>query len=95
MPSRADQLVLQLEDQLARRNVGINSGHVLPNSVLQMDHNRSNRDHAMQMHDENQFGSNNINGSFNTIRGDHAVSDNSSAIAQIMSPSMTLSTPSR
>lgn len=91
MPSRADQLVLQLENQLARQNVGTNSGHVMPNSVLQMDLNRSNRDHAMQMHEENQFDGNNVNGSFNMIHGDRAASDNS----QIMSPSMTLSTPSR
>ncbi|XP_047980476.1 uncharacterized protein LOC125222084 isoform X1 [Salvia hispanica] len=91
-PSRADQLVLQLENQLAGRNVAINSGHGMPDSVLQTDVSRSNRDHVMQMHVENQF-DNNINGSLNMIHGDHASSDNS-GVAQIISPSMT-STPSR
>ncbi|KAG6392214.1 hypothetical protein SASPL_146425 [Salvia splendens] len=91
-PSRADQLVLQLENQLAGRNVAINSGHGMPDSVLQTDVSRSNRDHVMQMHVEHQF-DNNINGSLNMIHGDHASSDNS-GVAQIISPSMT-STPSR
>ncbi|XP_057787731.1 uncharacterized protein LOC131004975 isoform X2 [Salvia miltiorrhiza] len=92
VPSRADQLVLQLENQLAGRNVVINSGNVMPNSVLQSDLSRSNRDHVMQMHAENQF-DNNMNGPLNMIHGDHAASENS-GVAQIMSPSMT-STPNR
>lgn len=94
VPRRADQLVLQLENQVTGGNVGINSEHVLPNSILQTDLRRSNRDQAMQTHFENQFDSNNINGSLNMIHGDHTVSENA-GIAQIMSPSMTLSTPSR
>lgn len=72
--------------------MAINSGHGMPDSVLQTDVSRSNRDHVMQMHVENQF-DNNINGSLNMIHGDHASSDNS-GVAQIISPSMT-STPSR
>lgn len=94
-PSRADQIVLHLENQIGGvGNVDINSVNVLPNSVLQTDLIRSNRDHAMQTHIEDQFDSSKVNGSLNAIHGGHAVSDNS-GVSQIMSPSITLFTPTR
>ncbi|KAI3457757.1 hypothetical protein Pfo_014420 [Paulownia fortunei] len=95
-PCRADQLVLHLGNQIGGGgNVDVVSGHGLPNSVaLQTDLIRSNKDHAIQTHIENQFDSSKVNGSLNVIHGGQVASDNS-GVSQIVSPSITLFTPTR
>ncbi|GFP83310.1 hypothetical protein PHJA_000474400 [Phtheirospermum japonicum] len=96
-PSRTDQVVLHLGNQIVGGggDVGITSKHDSPNSfALESDPIRSNNIHAMRTHIENQNDSNTVNGSLNMAHGGQVASDNS-GVSQILSPSITLFTPTR
>ncbi|KAL7086387.1 hypothetical protein ACP275_13G000700 [Erythranthe tilingii] len=95
-PCRSDQLVLHLGSQIdGGENADVNSGHVLPNSIaLQTDMIRSNKNHVVQTQFENQFNRSEVNGSPNVIHGGQIASDDS-GVSQLVSPSITLFTPTR
>ncbi|KAL3646054.1 hypothetical protein CASFOL_011234 [Castilleja foliolosa] len=96
-PPRTDQVVLHLGNQIdgGGENVGITPEHDSLNSfALESDPVQSNKNHALRTRIENQNDSNTVNGTLNMGHGGQAASDNS-GVSQILSPSITLFTPTR
>lgn len=95
-PTRADQIVLHLGNQMGGDGKAeMNSGHLPKSSVLQTNLVRSNEDHAMQTQIENhQFESSKVSGSSNVTHGGQVATDNS-GVSQIMSPSIAIFSPNR